>query len=376
MSSGSYSVTELERRERVLREMETRFQREREAQQAHLREIMRIVAQAEAAASDAEHGAVPVAETRVTTQFSGVTDHASSQKVVSGFDDSFLMKGGMGGAASPDAVPHTAMEAVDFSGASAEHLPTEQEKKEAYAEQLAAKLSLMVPLQGRDAALRQQFTAYLQKLLADDSVRFGDFTALLSPRWADLQRNMELLDPVNDPTIEEYYALCALVGERPQPLRRAQRETEIRRLRKRYEKHSEQEYVLRNLTEVLEELGMHISGEMVMDGRSGSEVSDDALPDCKLFMSFDGKGVLFETIVEVDTENPDELTVDQCALVEERGAESCEKQKEIRRLMQERGIRMEMVSETKPKASRMKVQKRSRKRRTEEGKGGRQALDG
>lgn len=359
--SESYVMTEVQQKQLLLRQMQEQFDRERESQRAQLAQIMRSVAAANEAIKRANESGIATSSV-TTTRLAGIEDHAPISQTVTGFDDSFMSE--------PKSLEHdsnqpvVSIKAIDFSKTTGKKILTESEKKENFAKSVLSQLSVAVPLNADDALLMGKFNAYVQNLLDDPSLEAETFIQMVGERWGDLLPHVEFLDPANDPTIEEYYTLCSLAGEKSQMLKRESRKREIQRLRRKYEKQFERDYVYQNLVEVFEELGMHIGDELVLEGIDGRQLFDDEISNCSVFMSSDGDGILFEPIVETGADGS--MSQDERYRAEESALKLCAKQEEVRRLMAERGILIHVYSEEKPSVERMKKVKRSASKRKSE----------
>ena len=78
---------------------------------------------------------------------------------------------------------------------------------------------------------------------------------------------------------------------------------------------------------------MSVVDEMKLDGLLGHKVVDETLSDCSIFMSMDGGGIIFETVAEMD--NPNSLSSDKKAMIEESAHKVCQKHLMVIRKMQE-----------------------------------------
>lgn len=359
--SESYVLTEVEQKQQLLQQMQNRFNREREIQKEQLRQTMMMVAAAAAAVKKA-YESRESSKQATSTRLSGLENVASADRTVTGFDDSFIKE--QNSNTNTAEVQQISIRAFDFSGTTGKLLVTNAQKKETYADSLFAQLSIAVPLEAEDAMRMGKFSAYVRELLEDQNTSADYFVQLVEARWQDLLTHIEFLDPENDPTIEEYNTLCALVGEKKRMLKKDGRKSEIKRLQKKYEKQAERDYVYQNLTEVFEELGMQIGDEMVLDGVGGCQVLDNEISNCSVFMSSDGDGILFEPIVETETKG--QMSADERHRVEESTLKICAKQKEVRRKMAERGILVHVYSEATPSADMVRRVKRSGGQRRKE----------
>ena len=210
---------------------------------------------------------------------------------------------------------------------------SDKAKKFAYAQEIDTQLTAVSTESKDDIMARNDFVSYLNELLNDDGLDYEYFRELV-------QRRFDMLKKVSE----------------------------------RYTEKNKEDYVYQNLVEVFEELDMRVVEEMELDGLPGHKVVDKDLPDCSIFMSMDGGGIIFETVAEVD--NSEALSYDKKAMIEESAHKVCQKHLMVIRKMQERGILLQVECEEKPNAEKMRKIVRNNSRRMLKGKKQEQYIGG
>ena len=248
-------------------------------------------------------------------------------------------------------------------------------KKLTYAQEINAQLATAVLESEDDVKARNSFVSYLNELLNDNELDYEYFKELVARRFDSLKKKIEMFEPA-DATDElfEYYALSELLDIKPKKIKKESIKTESKKLLERYTEKKKEDYVYQNLVEVFEELNMSVVDEMELDGLLGHKVVDETLSDCSIFMSMDGGGIIFETVAETD--NPDSLSSDKKAMIEESAHKVCQKHLMVIRKMQERGIFLRIECEEKPNAEKMRKVRKNNSRKISRGKKQEQYIGG
>ena len=248
-------------------------------------------------------------------------------------------------------------------------------KKLTYAQEINAQLNTAVLESEDDVEVRNGFVSYLNELLSDDELDYEYFKELIERRFDLLKKKIAMLE-ADDATDElfEYFALCGLLGIKPEKIKKERIKAENKKLLERYTEKKKEDYVYQNLIEVFAELNMSVVDEMKLDGLLGHKVVDETLSDCSIFMSMDGGGIIFETVAEMD--NPNSLSSDKKAMIEESAHKVCQKHLMVIRKMQERGIFLQIECEEKPNAEKMRKVRKNNSRKILRGKKQEQYIGG
>lgn len=366
MSSEMYIRWEVQNLENLHRQLKIQLEKEREHQAELFRQmtgsIGSITGKINAAKSDANSAgdAPTVGKEKVGNISEYDTDEVVSTGVSAGIENVRVESGNS---------DKRSLVVIDWSNLldAFEAETSDKVKKLTYAQEISAQLATAVLESDDDIKAQNEFVSYLNELLNDDELDYEYFKDLIDRRFGSLKKKISMLEP-EDVTEElfEYYALCELLGEKPKKIKRENIKAESKRLLERYTEKKKEDYVYQNLMEVFAELNMSVVDEMELDGLLGHRVVDESLPDCSIFMSMDGEGIVFETVAEV--ENPDSLSSDKKAMMEESAHKVCQKHLMVIRKMQERGIFLRIECEEKPKAERMRKIKKSNSRKIARGK--------
>jgi len=374
MSSEMYIRWEVQNLENLHRQLKIQLEKEREHQAELFRQmtgsIGSITGKINAAKSDANSaGDAPTVRKEKVGNISDYdTDEVVSTGVSAGLENVQVESGNS---------DKRSLVVIDWSNLldAFEAETSDKVKKLTYAQEISAQLATAVLESDDDIKAQNEFVSYLNELLNDDELDYEYFKDLIDRRFGSLKKKISMLEP-EDVTEElfEYYALCELLGEKPKKIKKENIKAESKRLLERYTEKKKEDYVYQNLMEVFAELNMSVVDEMELDGLLGHRVVDESLPDCSIFMSMDGEGIVFETVAEV--ENPDSLSSDKKAMMEESAHKVCQKHLMVIRKMQERGIFLRIECEEKPKAERMRKIKKSNSRKIARGKKQEQYIGG
>ena len=159
-------------------------------------------------------------------------------------------------------------------------------KKLTYVQEINAQLNTAVLESEDDVEVRNGFVSYLNELLSDDELDYEYFKELIERRFDLLKKKIAMLE-ADDATDElfEYFALCGLLGIKPEKIKKERIKSENKKLLERYTEKKKEDFVYQNLIEVFAELNMSVVDEMKLDGLLGHKVVDETLSDCSIFMS-------------------------------------------------------------------------------------------
>ncbi len=374
MSSEMYIRWEVQNLENLHRQLKIQLEKEREHQAELFRQmagdISNITGLINAAKNDASKScSIPTVRTE---HLGNITDYETDEIVSSGFSDGIENL-----RVESSQSDKRNLVVIDWSKMldAFEAETSDKVKKLSYAQNISAQLATAILDNDEDIKTQNEFVSYLNELLNDDELDFEYFKKLIDRRFASLKKTITMLDP-EDVTEElfEYYALCELLGEKPKKIKKENIKTESLKLMARYTEKKKEDYVYQNLMEVFAELNMTVVDEMELDGLLGHKVVDETLPDCSIFMSMDGGGIVFETVAEV--ESPDSLSSDKKAVIEETAHKVCQKHLLVIKKMQERGIFLRIECDEKPKAERIRKIKKNSSRKMARGKKQEQVIGG
>ncbi len=374
MSSEIYIRWEVQNLENLHRQLKIQLEKEREHQAELFRQMMGNVGSITGKISAAKLDAVSAGDSPAvrTEKVGNITDFDTGEVIFTGI--SAGLENVQVESSNND---KRSLVVIDWSNRldTFEAEASDKVKKLTYAQEISAQLVTAVLESDDDIKVQNEFVTYLNELLKDDELDYEFFKELIDRRFGLLKKKISMLDSEDfTEDLFEYYALCELLSEKPKRLRKGNIKAESKKLLKRYTEKKKKDYVYQNLMEVFAELNMRVVDEMDLDGLLGHKVVDEAIPDCSIFMSVDGEGIVFETVAEVD--NPDSLSSDKKALMEESAHKVCQKHLAVISKMRERGIFLRIECEEKPKAERMRKIKKSNSQKNVRGKKQEQCIGG
>ena len=124
-------------------------------------------------------------------------------------------------------------------------------KKLTYVQEINAQLNTAVFESEDDVEVRNGFVSYLNELLSDDELDYEYFKELIERRFDLLKKKIAMLE-ADDATDElfEYFALCGLLGIKPEKIKKERIKAENKKLLERYTEKKKEDFVYQNLIEV------------------------------------------------------------------------------------------------------------------------------
>ena len=103
---------------------------------------------------------------------------------------------------------------------------------------------------------------------------------------------------IMESTYFEYCALCKILEVNPTERLPYRVEKEVIRMTSILEKRRQDEYTMDVIEDIMEDLGCHIRGDVVLDHTVGQMYAVDGHPLCDVFIGNDGRGIMFEPVGE------------------------------------------------------------------------------
>lgn len=347
MSSEVYQSVQLQHErqmhENLMQQLNQERQRQKEQYRTLMNDVNSIKSQIEQTKKQASGQTLPAV---TTTKLSGIHNTESREVTVYGFDENAF------NAVNIKSVDDRRgeLKAIDYSSVFQGYPAslTDYEQKQNYILMVNEELS---KLDVGKAEQKNQLVSFVNQLLCDDNIDFEYFKVLVDHRMELLHASSVNLDADNDDWFE-YLALCGMLHMKPEEIKKEKLQDMNQKLLKKLSKEKENEFVSQNLKEVFEELHMQIVGELQLDGLEGQHIVNEDDTGCSVFMSQDSEGVIFETMVEADSET---MSADRKARIEESAVKMCEKHKLIIAKMKERGIILTTEYEKRPKAEQIRT---------------------
>lgn len=260
-------------------------------------------------------------------------DSVEAETSVSGFDVSDLV--------FTEIDPETSQVTIvvlDFSDmiATSHARNSTQFKKMSFASEAVKKLVQMPLFTDEDRKSREKLIDFINRLMYDDTVTYQTFFERVSERMTALQQHSQVRY-TNMNLWKRYCALCALCGKFPQKLPesalpQAIEELFNERLRKTYMDGARQA-----LTESMNELGLTVEGDYVLDDISGTLISDSDSQGIGLFVSEAGHEFVMEVVDGEEWDSTEEYINKRRSL--------CSKRKQLEDLMAKKGYTLRLVME-------------------------------
>lgn len=154
----------------------------------------------------------------------------------------------------------------------------------------------------KDELDRTRLMSELAKTVHASSMDIEDKLLSVKMRVTSYLRGAAKLTAAEKDSMESlYYQYCAMC----QMLEVAPRETYPYRIKKAIkemnatlEKRSQNQYIMRVIEEVMNELGCHVKDDAVLDHTIGQMFSVDGHPLCDVFIGNDGSGIMFQPVGE------------------------------------------------------------------------------
>ena len=143
--------------------------------------------------------------------------------------------------------------------------------------------------------------SYLNDLLNDNELDYEYFHSLVDRRFEQLRSAIDATLPESeDDELFEYYALCEMLGLKPQQVKESELKKSIKILSDQLFQKKKEDFVYQNLKEVFAELNLAMTDEV--DNILGQRLVDSEISNCAIYMSTDSSGIIFETVGEVETD--------------------------------------------------------------------------
>ena len=218
-----------------------------------------------------------------------------------------------------------------------------QFKKMALASDLMKKVMVWVVTDDREQTRLNQLIDVVNGMLDDDSVSFSHFQQFVEMRFAAFQRCQDELD--YDPQLwDEYCALCAMRGQRPRRIRKDALEQEVLRLKTAAVTERFVAGARKTFMEAVEQLGLEIQSDYVLDNVPGTLLVDRENPGFNLFFSEHDVSFLLE-MVDTNEAQPSERQKQHDSV--------CRKRKQLEQIMREKGYRLKVCAETDTMCAKM-----------------------
>jgi len=362
LSSEVYARVRIKSQEelhqQLVQELEIERLRQAELFNQMMKDIKAMKSQIENTKKKDSQAGESVSKGQNTVRISNVSNVATGEKVITGFDESKIEDTHQ---ISAQGVPVQKLLEIDLSEEillANDH--SDKTKKAKHAQVIYEKIAQVPFSTEEELEKRNQFVKYINSLLADETLDFAYFKTLIDKRFEQLASEVDLSDASNEsPAYFQYLAICKLLGVKPEKIARKELAIQTKKLTEQLFEKKKDKYVLDCLKEVFAELGMHIEEEIELDGIAGQKVVDSEIDNCVIFMSQDQGGLLFETIAENDGSTP--LSSDQKARMVESANKICKKHHKIIELLKRYGIVMSIECEEKPSAETMRSIKKNNK---------------
>lgn len=142
----------------------------------------------------------------------------------------------------------------------------------------------------------------------------------------------------------EYRALCSMLEETEKPLLLDELELSVPRMEATLLKHEEDGYILHAIEESMDAIGFRMQESCSLEKKEGVLYVVDNSPLCDVFVSQDGGGFLFETIV-----NSEEESLNRRNQVEENARSICSKYNLLEEEVAKRGVILSCIDSIQPK---------------------------
>lgn len=210
-----------------------------------------------------------------------------------------------------------------------------QFKKLALASDLMKNVMLWVVDDIQEQMRLNQLIGVVNQLLDDDTIAFDHFRQFVDLRFEAFHRQQQAME-YDTELWQQYCALCAMCGERPKRIHRDALAREVQKIKSNAATAKYVANARKTFMEAVEQLGLEVQSDYVLDRVSGTLLVDLDNPGFNLFFSEHDVSFLLE-MVDTGEADPDQR-------IQQR-TNVCHKRRQLEQFMREKGYHLKICAE-------------------------------